>query len=867
MYKSLKIVALSLFIACLTIFTSACKKEEEFKLEFIVNGEVYETIILDGSEYTMPEDPEIEGMFFDGWYTDNIFFAMQFDIRTLTNSTITSDIRVYAKFIQLSNPSDPVDPENPVVPEDPTTPSDPVVPENPVEPETPSDPIIPENPVVKYTVSLDSNMDSVEVEENKNFTLPIPTKTDYTFMGWYKGSKQITDYNGNSLAVYSYDQNISLTAKWQQFKLTVKVADNYEDRGRVDTPIDNKPIVANTTVRIKASPLVEAYSFKGWFKGSTCISEEAEYDFVMPYENITLNAKFEYARVNVNVHADTTYPDAGTVDEKNNAKIVYGERVYLNATTKNNYTFLGWYRNGELALETETGYVYVHQDTDFVAKWADIRLSVAKSISSAGILYQSYVNSGNIISSYNQRIQKGKTATFIAETSKGFTWHGWFKNDTLITKDFSYTHTVSDVSENIVAKWTACNVTLTTNNSAGGTVSGVDTTVINEKATIIATPKVGYLWQGWYVNGSKISEDKEYEITITNEPISYQACWELCTNHTYSNCYCACGVDKHNPEIYCIHEDMNLVCFGSYPQTLEKDEEIINLLKGKSITWKNFNYLSNYSFLTAKDYNVTMWRGDVSLGTDKYLAIKLTAYRPYSSSLDENIYGDSSSQDDYGYEINKIYFFKYEPIKWTIIEENNGRYLLMANDILDAQQYQQMYYYRSSSQAYINTSKTHGGDDAGQISMLSWNDSTLKEYLHDFFITKAFDDNEQKYLHNQYTEDGDDANNMFVSTEGQDSKYFSKVFIPTEQTLSPLSINLQRKATDFAKVQGLRERWQYTYNGYSGGESYILRESSTTPQKETHSVDEDGKIKTESTSTYQYIRGIVPMVVLNTKIS
>ena len=52
------------------------------------------------------------------------------------------------------------------------------------------------------------------VEIGNSYILPIPTKTGYTFDGWYYGTTQVTNKNGVTLNAWSLDFNCTLKAKW-----------------------------------------------------------------------------------------------------------------------------------------------------------------------------------------------------------------------------------------------------------------------------------------------------------------------------------------------------------------------------------------------------------------------------------------------------------------------------------------------------------------------------------------------------------------------------------------------------------------------------------------------------------------------------
>lgn len=77
----------------------------KFKVEFIVDGEVYKTVSTrDKSEIDVPKNPEKEGFDFDGWYLDNGRWNNKFTANSLLDAPISDDmvLKVYAKFIPIT---------------------------------------------------------------------------------------------------------------------------------------------------------------------------------------------------------------------------------------------------------------------------------------------------------------------------------------------------------------------------------------------------------------------------------------------------------------------------------------------------------------------------------------------------------------------------------------------------------------------------------------------------------------------------------------------------------------------------------------------------------------------------------------------
>ena len=94
------ILALVGFVAWEYVFKERLMPENDpFTVEFIVDGEVYDTVTTAGGEIIeLPENPEKAGFVFGGWYLDEGVWNMPFSEDYLMDTELTHDICVYAKW-------------------------------------------------------------------------------------------------------------------------------------------------------------------------------------------------------------------------------------------------------------------------------------------------------------------------------------------------------------------------------------------------------------------------------------------------------------------------------------------------------------------------------------------------------------------------------------------------------------------------------------------------------------------------------------------------------------------------------------------------------------------------------------------------
>ena len=289
-----------------------------------------------------------------------------------------------------------------------------------------------------YTLTLNPNGGEVEINTKEItfdslFSLPVPTKTGHTFLGWYADHIQITYDNGNSRWGSKFSTETELIAEWQinSYKLTLKY-DNYS-HGTVN---GSGTYNYDTSVTVTATTKT-GYTFIGWYNGDTLLESNLSYTFNMPAENTAYTAKW------CKVSTESNNTTAGTVSELN-ATYIAGNEIEITATTNNGYTFIGWF-NGETLLSNDL--IYTVQmpsiDTVYTAKWCKVNLN--------------YTSGGEITPSNLSNTYKTGDIINITATTPflGYIWIGWFNGEILLTTNLDYTFTMPDNDTTYTAKWQA----------------------------------------------------------------------------------------------------------------------------------------------------------------------------------------------------------------------------------------------------------------------------------------------------------------------------------------------------------------------------------------------------------------------------
>lgn len=254
------------------------------------------------------------------------------------------------------------------------------------------------------------------------------------------------------------------------------------------------------------------------------------------------------------------------------------------------------------------------------------------------------------------------------------------------------------------------------------------------------------------------------------------------------------------------YEVGDTIYFGSYPQSEVRDEETLTSLNALSPEWEewtNYGYYSGnceYSSMVQGDW---MRYIDVEYCGEKYRGVKFTQYRPQLTYFASAKY--YTLQDDNGYTVDTVYWFKFEPLTWQVLDPDEG--LVLCTTAIDSQPYSNNCYYNDDSNdntyAYYN--------DNSYINFSNdYETSSIRKWLNSSFYDVAFTDTEKNQISARLlNNDGYYTSTNTTGYEAFDSK-------TTEDNIFLLSYEEVQKAdyglvssedrcigSDYAKCQGL----------------------------------------------------------------
>lgn len=182
----------------------------------------------------------------------------------------------------------------------------------------------------------------------------------------------------------------------------------------------------------------------------------------------------------------------------------------------------------------------------------------------------------------------------------------------------------------------------------------------------------------------------------------------------------------------------DIIEFGWYPQSKVTDNATITALNAADGEWISYNYYSGTGDpadgkMTASDY---MRYKDVLYGGNKYRGVVFDSFRPEET-------GDKlSSLITNSYKKNTVYWFKYDPIRWRVLDPTTG--MVMSETILDSQPYNN--YRLKATDEYGKTALAFWGNASKTHYANNYENSSIREWLNDDFYNTAFSAAQQNVI-------------------------------------------------------------------------------------------------------------------------
>ena len=347
-------------------------------------------------------------------------------------------------------------------------------------------------------VSLDSNGgDNVTqiliwLYEGTYGTLPIPTRLNYYFKGWY--TERVGGYKIENNDVISIPVNHVLYAQWEENYFGISLISNGYNQ-LVKTVKNNEPYGEFPT------PVFAGHHFNGWYTQESGGSVVSATDIVNITGHQTLYAKWTPKTPTV-----IFYANGGNL-EQTTKRVTYGGTYgELPIPTLAHYTFDGWYTslNGTTQITSSTTSTLLGTQMLY-AHWTPETYLV------------SYDANGGTVSGSNKTVKYETTyGTLPTPTYSEYDFLGWYTAPTggsLVNAD-----TLVTIGENhtLYAHWADKNLTVTFDANGGVVNPGSKTVAYGDVYGELPIPTLEYwTFNGWYTDpeeGIQVIETDTVEI-------------------------------------------------------------------------------------------------------------------------------------------------------------------------------------------------------------------------------------------------------------------------------------------------------------------------------------------------------------------
>ena len=321
---------------------------------------------------------------------------------------------------------------------------------------------------------------TVVVIRDSAFTLPVPVRDGYTFVGWFTAvtdGEQLTDAEGKSLKKYDKDEAIILYAVFEANANKV----SFDANGGIGS-MPEQTIYTDEIAKLSANTFTkQGYTFVGWATAPDGRKECNDTQSIkMGTESFTLYAVWK-AKINT-IHFDAN----GGSGEAFSQDIATDETRALTRNTytctKKGYTFAGWATtpDGAVVYEDQASYTMGAEPSyTLYAVWKPIDYSIFYDL-------QGGINHSQNPATYTIE----DIITLQAPTRKGYTFAGW-TNGGKIEKG-------STGSKTFTANWKANSYTVTFDTAGGSLASSTQVVTFGEEFVLPVPTRESCKFLGWY---------------------------------------------------------------------------------------------------------------------------------------------------------------------------------------------------------------------------------------------------------------------------------------------------------------------------------------------------------------------------------
>lgn len=325
-----------------------------------------------------------------------------------------------------------------------------------------------------YTLNFQTNKGS-EVQPwtysvtKKIPELPKPTRTGYTFNGWYydEGCKnKVTSLSEENTNNFPDDSEIvTIYAEWKETEYTLK----YNTNGGSSIEDGSYSIDTKKLTTFPTDPTRDGYEFAGWCYDAACTQtvdlENLREELMYPSDkkDVTFYAKWTLKKYTI------TFNLSGGTGVDATREMTCEDELNLLAylPTRENYIFAGWYADADFTGSPVTEIKETTAHRTLYAKWDPLVYSITYDLAGETL---TGTNPANFDCS------KQESVKLTAPKKAGYTFSGWYDGGPELvqnlTRERIKAQGTRDYTYSLTARWELVTYTVTYNVKVNGSITG-----------------------------------------------------------------------------------------------------------------------------------------------------------------------------------------------------------------------------------------------------------------------------------------------------------------------------------------------------------------------------------------------------------
>ena len=506
--------------------------------------------------------------------------------------------------------------------------------------------------IATFNTDGGSTIDPLEVQYNHPITKPAdPTKTGYTFAGWYNADGQEWIFN------QAIVENTTLYAHWTINSYEVTIQSQDDSIVIVNDEVSGEYVYNYELVLL--AEVHEGYTFIGWFEndGDEPLSEELTFTYNIPAYEATVEARFEinyynielkswpnYTHLSTYITTPTDYVSLSLSEE--GTSFAYGSEITVTATMVDGTFVYGW--STDVYSATRTYYTvggsrYTQKTFTFVVPAKDVKIwldwgtnaknvTVSKDISEGTAPYFERRATTNSAWSNEHNTTRSISWFYLvklfAYEIEGYTFEGWYNGSTLVSTELEYEFRMPYEALNYVAKYTPNDYALTAVSDVNDHIDSTEDIselfsgdiTYNTTKTLTAEEIEGYSFMGWYYDGETTPFNTNATVTITmpHNDLRIIAKYDI-NEYEVKFIYGVSNTDW-NLEAGAVNYDNYGYYYGDYQTTMTFEAEtyvgwtFLGYYQGTADTDFDRTDLTNYTLLSNNaTYTYTIISSDVTI--------------------------------------------------------------------------------------------------------------------------------------------------------------------------------------------------------------------------------------------------------------